>query len=77
VEKIQTTFPAPLVRTIVLMIGELEFDDTFESSSPSANYAEYVLRLVLFFSFLITVPITFFNLLTAFALDELQVSDFI
>lgn len=70
----KTSFPGPLVKVMVMMTGEFEYNDTFKKESDGHDHAENTTRLVLFLLFLICVPVAFFNLLTGFALDRVLVN---
>jgi hypothetical protein len=58
-----------------MMTGEFEYNDTFkdEEGENPISTSQKAIRLVFFLSFLIAVPVAFFNLLTGFALDKVMV----
>jgi hypothetical protein len=62
-----------------MMTGEFEYNDTFNENEDDkdvmARAAYRPIRLLFFLSFLISVPVAFFNLLTGFALDKVMVRD--
>jgi len=71
---LNTAFPGPLVKVLVMMTGEFEYNDTFNGKDEGNATTTYrAVRLVFFLSFLIAVPVAFFNLLTGFALDKVMV----
>ena len=72
-----------------MMTGEFEYNDTFfkesdgngngtalSDSKITESTKNRAIRLLLFLSFLICVPVAFFNLLTGFALERVMVMSY-
>lgn len=63
------------------MTGEFEYNDTFKTEEgegggkpgSEVDTKNRAIRLLVFLSFLICIPVSFFNLLTAFALERVMV----
>ncbi len=77
-DSLNAKFPGPLVKVLVMMTGEFEYNDTFKSDQEGGTMSETAkgdraIRLLLFSSFLILIPVSFFNLLTGFALERVMV----
>ncbi|XP_021955747.2 transient receptor potential channel pyrexia isoform X2 [Folsomia candida] len=65
-ESLKTSFPGPL------MTGEFEYNDTFKKENGAGEVEDDTTKLVLFLLFLICIPVAFFSLLQAFALDRVM-----
>lgn len=55
------------------MTGEFEYNDTFKKENGAGEVEDDTTKLVLFLLFLICIPVAFFSLLQAFALDRVMV----
>lgn len=64
--------PLSILKTFVMMIGELEFEDMFYPRDNPDNYYYPVTTQLVFFTFVILVTIILMNLLVGLAVSDIQ-----
>lgn len=68
------TAPIPFYKVIVMMNGELDFDDFSESLEfGDSSWFTQGTRNLIFLLFLVMIVLAFFNQLTGVALDKVKV----
>lgn len=64
--------PLSILKTFVMMIGELEFEDMFYQDDRNKNHYYPVTTQLVFFTFVILVTIILMNLLVGLAVSDIQ-----
>lgn len=68
----QILFNRSILKTVVMMIGELEFDDMFYTTSGENEILYPITTQLIFFAFVILMTIILMNLLVGLAVSDIQ-----